>query len=156
MVGGGVSKVIYYVGAFLFLFIITPLTPDGMGKGGLNIILKPVFTPESGDYFIMISVILISGCLSFLGLLWLSKHALTVLKKIDYHILYKWALILMIFIVTGLTGFPGLFVMLVSTFIGMIPVFYHSRRSNCMAVLLVPICLNMGGYTDAILYYLGL
>ncbi|MCK5683074.1 tripartite tricarboxylate transporter permease [bacterium] len=156
IISGGVSKIIYYVGAFLFLFIITPLSPNGLGKGGLNIILKPVLTPEKGDFFVILSVILVSGCLSFLMLLHMSKWVLAFLKVVDYRQIYIASLILMFVIVGGLTGFMGLMVMIVGTFVGMIPVFFHSRRSNCMAVLLIPICLNMAGYGDVVMEFLGL
>jgi putative membrane protein len=156
LLSGGVAKVLYYVGAFLFLFILTPLSPGGLGKGGLNVILKPVFSPEPGDYAVMTGVILFTGCLSFLLLLWASRYTLTLLEKIHFHQLYWFALIMVLVIVGGLTGFNGVFVMAVASCIGAIPVFFHARRSNCMAVLLVPICLNMAGYGGAVAGFMGL
>ena len=51
----------------------------------------------------------------------------------------------MIAVVFGLFGWAGLALMTVATGIGLIPVYYHSRRMNCMGVLLVPITLNMAG-----------
>jgi putative membrane protein len=156
IIGGGVAKVIYYVGAFLFLFVLTPLSPFGLGKGGLNIILKPVFSPEVGDYALMLSVIIVSGCLSFLVLLKASGWVARIMPKVDLHRLYWGALVMILAIVGGLTGGAGLFVLAVASCIGTIPVFYHCRRSNCMAVLLVPICLNMAGYGDTITQLLGL
>ena len=53
-------------------------------------------------------------------------------------------------------GFPGIAVMLVSTGIGMIPVFFHSRRMNCMGVLLIPVMLNMSGHGPIIAHWMGL
>jgi putative membrane protein len=156
IVGGSVGKVIYYVGAFLFLFVLTPLSPNGLGKGGLNIILRPVFSPQPGDYLMMIAVILFSGCLSFLILLPAARFTITIMKHVDYHDMYWGALVMITVIVAALTGMAGLFTMIVGTLIGLVPVFYHSRRSNCMAVLLVPICLNMAGYGDAVASFLGL
>lgn len=156
ILSGGVAKVIYYVGAFLFLFILTDISPSGLGKGGLNIILKPVFSPVPGDYTVMLAIIVISGCLSFLLLLPFAKWTLKVIEKVDYHNLYWFALFLVVAIVGGLTSWAGLFVMAVASCIGAIPVFYHARRSNCMAVLLVPICLNMAGYGDIVASLLSL
>lgn len=156
IVGGAAGKVIYYVGAFLFLFILTPLSPNGLGKGGLNIILRPVFTPEPGDYLMMLGVIVFTGCISFLALLPLSRWTLAMLKKIDFHDLYWASFVMIVGIVGALTGFAGLFTMFVGTCIGLVPVFFHSRRSNCMSVLLIPICLNMAGYGDAVAAFMGL
>lgn len=156
IVGGSVGKTIYYVAAFLLLFVLTPLTPNGVGKGGLNIILRPIFTPESGDYLVILSVIVLSGCLSFLLLLPASRWTLGIVQKVSYHKLYWAALLMIMAIVAVMTGLPGLFTMIVATMIGSVPVFFHSRRSNCMAVLLVPICLNMAGYGDSIAAFFGL
>lgn len=156
IVSGGVAKLIYYVGAFLFMFIITPITPSGLGRGGLRIILTPVFTPQPGDYYIILATIIISGCTAFLMLPALTRTAIKLLARVDYKVLYVLALLAVSVLVTGLTGFRGFFVMTVASAIGSIPVFYHSRRSNCMAVLLVPIALNMAGIGEEVAYYMGL
>ncbi|MBN2054424.1 tripartite tricarboxylate transporter permease [bacterium] len=156
IVSGGVSKVIYYVGAFMLLFSITPLTPAGIGRGGLAVILRPVFSARPGDYWLMLAVVIFVGCLSMLLMMRFAKWTLALLAKIDYRNLYIGAAVLVFAIIIGLTGLPGLFVATVATLIGSIPVFYHCRRSNCMAVLLVPIALNMAGYGSDILDLLGL
>ncbi len=156
IVSGGVSKIIYYVGAFLLLFVITPLTPHGISRGGLSVILKPVFTPLPGQYWVMLASILTAGCLSFLILVYGSILTIAVLKRIDYHKLYWAALVLLIALIYVLTGFGGLFVLAVASCIGSIPVFFHCRRSNCMAVLMVPIALNMAGYGEAVIEFFGL
>ncbi|OQA89511.1 MAG: Tripartite tricarboxylate transporter TctA family protein [Elusimicrobia bacterium ADurb.Bin231] len=156
IIGGGVAKVIYYVGSFLFLFVITGLSPYGFAKGGLNIILKPYFSPQDNDYFLILSIIVLSGCVSFLMLMWLAKVAVKVLQKINFKLMYVVMLVLIVIFIYSLTGLNGIFVMIVSTCIGTIPVFYHCRRSNLMAVLLFPIILNMAGYGEKIADFLGL
>lgn len=156
ILSGGVAKLIYYVGAFLFLFILTPITPNGLGRGGLKVILSPIFTPQPGDYYIILSTIIISGCFTFLLLPAITRQAVKLLAKVDFKILYHLALIFVVILVTGLTGFKGCFVMAVASAIGSIPVFFHSRRSNCMAVLLVPIALNMAGVGEEVAAFMGL
>ncbi|HOT28804.1 MAG TPA: tripartite tricarboxylate transporter permease [Candidatus Ozemobacteraceae bacterium] len=156
ILGGAITKFLYYVGAFLLIFVVTPLTPAGVGKGGLNIILRPIFTAEPGDYLMGISVILVAGGISFFLLLWLSRWVLSWVADVDYHDLYWAAFVAITALVAALTGFPGLFTMLVGTAIGCVPVFFHARRSNCMGVLLIPICLNMAGYGDQVAALFGL
>lgn len=151
IVSGGVGKVIYYVGAFMLLFAITPIAPDGIGRGGLSIILKPILSPKQGDYFLILGVVLFSGFISMLLLMLLSTWMLKLLAVVDYHYFYIGAAVIVVAIIFGLTGFPGLLVAGVSTCIGSIPVFFHCRRSNCMAVLLFPIAFNMAGYGAEIL-----
>jgi len=151
MLAGGINKVLYYVGAFLFLFIITDITPNGMGRGGMNILLKPLFSAEKGDYFIMLAVILISAGVSLLMSIYFTRLMIDILPKINIKLIYTIVtiglLILLYYLGGGLMAF---LVAAVTTCIGCIPVFFNCRRSHCMAVLLVPIALNMAGYGDAI------
>jgi TctA family transporter len=58
--------------------------------------------------------------------------------------------------VLGMTGWTGLLVTVAATGIGLIPVMYHSRRMNCMGVLLIPILLNMAGLGPTVAGWLGL
>jgi TctA family transporter len=55
-----------------------------------------------------------------------------------------------------ITGWGGLLIMVVSTGIGLIPVVFYSRRSNCMGVLLIPVALDMAGYGPAVARFMGL
>ncbi|MBN2408037.1 MAG: tripartite tricarboxylate transporter permease [Elusimicrobia bacterium] len=157
LIAGGVIKILYYVGAFLLLFVLTDLTPFGTGRGGLTFILKPVFIAEPGDLPVMLGTVLLSGCLSFLLLTYVASLAVRVLDKLNLKLIYIAALA-MVFVIIYIMGggWIGVGVALVTTCIGMIPVFYNCRRSHCMAVLLVPIALNMAGYGDAIVSFLGL
>ncbi|MFC2061014.1 tripartite tricarboxylate transporter permease [Elusimicrobiota bacterium] len=157
LIAGGIIKVLYYVGAFLFLFLITDITPFGIGRGGLTFILKPVFIAEPGDLLVMLSTVLLSGCLAFLLLTVLTDAVIWLLPKLNVKTVYIFALAMVLIIVYLMGGkWIGIGVCMVTTCIGMIPVFYNCRRSHCMAVLLVPIALNMAGYGDVITRLLGL
>jgi putative membrane protein len=151
-----VGKIFYYVGAFLFLFVLTDLTPSGMGRGGLNFILKPVFSPEPGDYWVMISAIILSASISYLVLEGLTKWFLHNVQRLPVKLIYTFALLFVSSLIFYLTGWQGVMVTAITTCIGCIPVFFNCRRSHCMAVLLVPIALNMAGYGDVITQMLGL
>ncbi|HOE28263.1 MAG: tripartite tricarboxylate transporter permease [Candidatus Aureabacteria bacterium] len=153
VISQGVSKTIYYVGAFLLFFVPTLQ----LSRGGMTIILKPLFTPYTNqEYFSILSVIMISGALSFLMMFPLTRWTIRLITRVDYHVLLWGALGLCCLIVGGLCGWMGLFLMIVSTGIGLIPAFYHSRKSNCMAVLLVWMVLSMSGHGPAILRFFRL
>ena len=155
LISGGVGKIFYYVGAFLLLFVITDMTPGGMGRGGLNFILSPAFAPEPGDYWVIASAILLSASVSFFILYLFTKITINNIHNFDATYLHYFALMLIVAIIYGMTGFPGLIITTITTCIGMVPVFYNCRRSHCMAVLLVPIALGMAGYGDLIAEILG-
>ncbi|HRY28588.1 MAG TPA: tripartite tricarboxylate transporter permease [Elusimicrobiota bacterium] len=166
LIAGGINKIIYYVGAFLLLFVLTDVTPNGMGRGGMNIMLKPLTTPQPGDYFIMLGTILFSAGISMLMLMWFTKLTVKHFKKLTDNLKSIYAVITVFIIgivyfmggglhdVSG--GLTALMVAAVTTCIGSIPVFFNCRRSHCMAVLLVPIAVNMAGYGDTVAKWLGL
>ena len=157
LIAGGVIKIMYYVGAFMLLFVITELTPRGVGRGGLTSILRPVFSAERGDYMIIVSTVVFSACISFLLLTILAPLVAKIIHKVDLSKLYWGALVMITVIVYYMGGgWLGLAICAVTSCIGMIPVFYGCRRSHCMAVLLVPILLNMAGYGDRIVAFLRL
>jgi TctA family transporter len=65
-------------------------------------------------------------------------------------------LALVIALIGGLAGWHGLLVLLAGTGIGLLPVMFHSRRMNCMGILLVPTVLRMAGLGPALAGWLGL
>ncbi|MDD5067522.1 MAG: tripartite tricarboxylate transporter permease [bacterium] len=160
LIAGGINKIIYYVGAFLLLFVLTDITPNGMGRGGLNILMKPLTTPQKGDYFIMLAAVIFSSGLSMLLLMGFTHLVIKHFKKLTnsirlIYIAITIFLVVLVFLMGGglvdvKAGFMALLVAAVTTCIGSIPVFFGCRRSHCMAVLLVPIALNMAGYGDTI------
>jgi putative membrane protein len=157
MIAGGTIKILYYVGAFLLLFVLTELTPYGTGRGGLTFILKPVFIAEPGDFLVMASTIVLSAGLSFILLTYLASLMTKILPKLNLKFIYVMALTMVFIIIYTMGGgVIGIGVSLVTACIGMIPVFYGCRRSHAMAVLLVPITLNMAGYGDTIINLLRL
>nr|HPQ40266.1 tripartite tricarboxylate transporter permease [bacterium] len=156
IISGGVAKLLYYVGAFLMLYLVTPLTPGGIGRGGLAVILKPVLLPMARELPMMLGVVLFAGCFSFLFTLLSARWMIALLHRIHYHVFYWATLPVLLILVYWITGWGGLALLAVATCIGLIPIAFQCRRSNCMAVLLVPIALNMAGYGGAVLRLLGL
>lgn len=166
LIAGGINKIIYYVGAFLLLFVLTQVAPNGMGRGGMNIMLKPISSPQPGDYFVMLSVIIFTSGISMLMLIWFTRLTIKYFDVLSRNIksIYGFVTIFIIAVVYfmggGLHNVQGglmaLMVAAVTTCIGSIPVFFNCRRSHCMAVLLVPIAVNMAGYGDSVAKLLGL
>ena len=119
--------------------------------------VRPFYSPSGyEDYWRIMGVILVSTAISFFLLLLYSRFMIYLINKINYRLLSIVTFGLMIAVVFGLFGWMGLVMMTVATGIGLIPVYYHSRRMNCMGVLLVPITLNMAGLGPAVVQFLGL
>jgi putative membrane protein len=153
MMSQGASKVVYYIGA-LMLFFVPNLH---LTRGGGALIVKGLYTPRTwGDYYLALGSIALSGAVSFLLMSPLTKGTLKLMEKIDYRHISVFSLGVIIALVFTITGWAGLFIMTVSSGIGLIPVLFGSRRLNCLGVLLLPIACNMSGVGDRVAAFLGL
>ncbi|RKZ34251.1 hypothetical protein DRQ33_02565 [bacterium] len=149
----GVSKAVYYVGAFLFFFI----PGEMMGKGGLVAMVSPLFkTYTYQEYWLAVASMIFAGGIAFILLHYLSKLFANIIHKINYQLISGITLIILIVVIFSLTRWMGLFIMTVATAIGLIPVLFGSRRLNCLGVLLVPISLNMAGIGPKVAQFLGI
>jgi putative membrane protein len=149
----GTCKTVYYVGSFLFFFV-----PGlSLTRGGLAWIVTPVVSVLTlKEYFLFVTIMLFAAGLSFLLLLPFTRWCMRLVEKIDYHWVSVIALFLIVPAIYSFTGFGGLAIMTVATGIGLLPVLFQARRMNLMGVLLMPICLNMAGYGNEVLRFLGL
>lgn len=153
IVSQGASKLVYYVGAYLFFFVPgLHLTRGGMA-GMLSILYTP-YTPAI--YWLAVAATLICGALAFGLLLVLSRAAIGLVSRVDYRWVSAGTLAVLIGVVAALTGWGGLLIAAVSTAIGLLPVLWGSRRMNCMGVLLVPLTLQMAGLGTVVAGWLGL
>ena len=153
IVSQGASKLVYYVGAYLFFFVPgLHLTRGGMA-GMLSILYTP-YTPAI--YWLAIAATLICGGLAFGLLLVLSRAAIGLVSRVDYRWVSAGTLAVLISVLAALTGWGGLLIAAVATAIGLLPVLWGSRRMNCMGVLLVPLTLQMAGLGTTAAGWLGL
>jgi putative membrane protein len=153
IVSQGASKLIYYVGGFLLFFVPgLHLTRGGMA-GMLSILYAP-HTPAT--FWVVISATLICGALAFGLLLGLSRAALRLVTWLDYRWVSAGTLALLVGMVVAVTGWGGLFISVVATAIGLLPVMWGARRMNCMGVLLLPLTLQMAGLGTTVAGWLGL
>lgn len=151
IVSQGASKLIYYVGAFLFFFV-----PGlHMTRGGMAWLCSLIYSPRSpATYWTVVAAMAISGGLAFLLLLVLSRGAIWLVSRVDYRRISAATLVLLLGMVLALTGWGGLAVAIVATGIGLLPVTWGSRRTNCLGVLLVPLTLQMAGLGPTIAGFL--
>lgn len=153
IVSQGASKLVYYVGAFLFFFVPgLHLTRGGMA-GMLSTLYTP-YTPKT--YWLAIAATAICGALAFGLLLWLSRVSIRLVTRVDYRWISAGTLVLLVGGVLAVTGWAGLLIAAVATPIGLLPVMWGARRMNCMGVLLIPLTLQMAGLGTTVANWLGL
>ena len=149
----GVSKTVYYVGAFLFFFV----PGKRMGKGGLVAMVSPLFSVHTiQEYWLALATMVFAGGIAFILLHFLSKWFAKIVHQVNYRLISEITLVILLLVVFGMTRWMGLLIMTVSTAIGLLPVLFGSRRLNCLGVLLVPISLNMAGIGPKVAHWLGI
>lgn len=92
-----------------------------------------------------VGALLFSTGFSAIVCFWSGKRIVSLLEKVDYKKLSYATIAFIIIIVYALSGFIGLFILLVSTSIGILPLLLHVKRTCNMGFLMVPV----------IFYYLG-
>ncbi len=166
----GASKVVYYVGGFLFFFV-----PGlHLRRGGMAWMLSTLWsahTPQS--YYLAVAAVVVSGVLAFFLLPPLTRLVIALIARVSYRWISLGTLLLLLAVVLTVpalgewlgggsgaagwaAGLRGLAICAVSTGIGLIPVLWGSRRMNCMGVLLLPVGLNMVGAGATVAGWLGL
>ncbi|HPC19139.1 MAG: tripartite tricarboxylate transporter permease [Kiritimatiellae bacterium] len=153
IMGQGVSKFIYYVGAFMLLFV-----PGlNLTRGGGAWMIKALYTPAGKtDYYMILGSIAVASAISYLMMEPLTRVVLRFIDRYNYRHVSTVALAIIIVMVVAVTGWTGLFIALVGTGIGLLPVLFGSRRLNCLGILLLPIACNMSGFGEVITGWLGL
>ena len=95
--------------------------------------------PTNLVYFLI--AIIFGGTLSYFLTLKIGKFFAKHFTRIPYLLLIKLTICMITILVFLFTGLIGIIVLVVATFIGLLPVQWGVRRSHCMGVLLVPIIL---------------
>ncbi|MBU0679309.1 MAG: tripartite tricarboxylate transporter permease [Verrucomicrobia bacterium] len=149
----GVSKVVYYVGAFLILFVPTV----SVKRGGAAWMIQALHMPQGyGEYYMILASVAIAGCVAFLMMSPLTRATVWLIQKYNYRYVSFIAFLIIVALVYVVVGWEGLVIAAVATGIGLIPVLYGSRRLNCLGVLLLPIACNMSGVGQHIASFLRL
>ncbi len=153
MISLGASKVAYYVGSFLLLFV-PGLT---LTRGGMAWMLSSVYVPYGWrNYWLAVAGMALAGVVAFVALVTLARAA----ARLINHLNIKWiagaSLAIAVAITVAFTSWGGFVVMLVATTVGLIPVIVGGRRLNCLGLLLAPITLNTIGVGPVVAQWLGL
>ena len=90
--------------------------------------------------YLMIALLL-GGTLSYFLTLKVGKIFAKHFANVPYSLIVKLTISLVAILVFLFTGIFGLLILVIATFIGLLPVEWGVRRSHCMGILLVPIIL---------------
>ena len=119
--------------------------------------LKGLYAPRPAeDAGLALGGVALAIAITLLLIPTLLRLALALVTRLGSRRLAFAALALLLVLVGGLTGLPGLSVMAVAGGIGLIPMLYDSRRLNALGVILLPLALNRGTAGSIVARWLGL
>ena len=149
----GASKLIYYAGGFL-LFFVPGLN---LRRGGAAWMMNSMYAPHTySDFYMALAAFALSVAGAFLLLGPFARLTIRLIERVNYRRVSCVSLVFILLLVFYMTGWAGLFVLLVATGIGLLPVMLGSRRMNCLSVILLPMACNMSGIGSDIAGWLGL
>jgi putative membrane protein len=153
MISQGASKIAYYAGSLLLLFV-PGLT---LTRGGMAWMISTLYVPYGWHtYWLAIAAVALCGALAFVLLVLFARGAAALTGRVNAKVVAAVSLVIAVAVAFGFTGASGLVIMTVATLIGLIPVLVGGRRMNCLGVLLVPMTMNIIGVGPAVAQWLGL
>lgn len=121
------------------LSIITLYKLEKARNGAVVVILKLVETITQSEFIILTAVTLISASVAVFLCIKFSKIFSNLITKINYQTLCISIIIFIILLTILLSGIPGLYILILSTFIGIIPQYLDTPKSHLMGCLILPV-----------------
>ena len=148
-----VTRIVYFVGAMTLM--MNPAIH--LRRGGASVLTNLFYVPSNpAEYYVILSGISLAAFLAFILLLLFSRMAAKFVQLINFKYISIGSLILLLGIVVLFTSWQGLAIMIVATSLGLTCILFQTRRLNLLAVLLVPLFLNMSGAGGTVAKFLGL
>src|SRR3989344_613317 len=111
-------------------------------RNGAVVVISKILETMTMDYFLLfIGASLVVAGIATIATLQIAKIFSKIITKVNYQKLCLSIIILIIIVVTMLTGFIGLVILTISTFVGMIPALKGIERNHLMGCLILPVIL---------------
>ncbi|MDD5650530.1 MAG: tripartite tricarboxylate transporter permease [Candidatus Nanoarchaeia archaeon] len=125
----------------MFLSIVGYYTIQKARSGSIVAVSKIMKDFTLNDLILFVGVSLIVAFFAVLITLTIAKFASTIMTKINYQITCISIILLIVILSFVLTGFIGFLILLVSTFIGLLPALKGVGRTHLMGCLILPVIL---------------
>ena len=132
---GGINTV-NFVLSFISLYIL-----DKARNGAIVAVSKLLESFSLKDLILFVGVALVAGGTATIIAIYLSKIFSKLITKVNYKLLCISIICLIAILVTILTGFLGLFILIIATAIGIIPISKNIGRNHLMGCLILPVIL---------------
>ena len=153
LISQGAARTVYYTGALFFLFHPTMR----ITRGAVAWLVGGLYTPKTWiEFYYGAALIVLVAGLSLLVTIYMSKAIARLLTRVSYVYISAVIAVFLVILVYYLTGIPGLYLLLAATTVGFAAMVFNTRLSYCLGALILPVLLNVTGYTDTVLSLLGI
>lgn len=122
----------------LFLTVVAAFTISKF-RSGVLVVMSRIISINYKTGLLLIISILISAGISVLLILKISKIFLLIIRKVNYKLLNILILIIIMLINLIFSNIPGLFILTIATFIGILSQELGVRKVSCMGSLILPV-----------------
>lgn len=129
-------------------FVVVMLFVILRSRSGATLAAMELIAVEEWTTFLMptnltylLLTLLLGGTLSYFFTLKVGKIFARHFANVPYALLVYLTIAMIVILVFLFTGITGILILIVATFIGLLPVNWGVRRSHCMGILLIPIIL---------------
>jgi len=132
-------------------FALVSLYSFGKIRSGSAAAIDEVILEFGLDHLVFsVGIILFSGALSVLATWYLGKKTLKTLEKVNYRLLSQIIIGFTAVMVFWLTGIVGVFILIISTCLGLLAVLLEVKRTSNMGYLMIPTIIYFSGLTHVI------
>ncbi len=122
------------------LFSLISLYTISRARSGAAIAVQGIISPFGfNELLLLVAAALIATGFSALVMLRLTRGVVRAMQGIDYSRLTVFIVLLLVFLVFLFTGAIGIFILFISSAIGLLAPLFGVKRSNLMGVLMVPL-----------------
>ncbi len=125
----------------MVLSLVTLFTIEKARNGSIIVVQQLLQNIDKNTFALFMAVALIAGGIATFLTLYVSKIFSKMINKINYPFLNMLIITFVSALVLYFTGWIGILILLIATFIGLIANLIDVSRSNLMACLIVPIVL---------------
>lgn len=125
------------------LSIITFYLIDRARNGAIVAISNIIEKINTQEMLLYLLIVFITAIVGFIVTLLIGKTSIKIITKLNFKIINYTLLILLFSVIFFLNSFIGIIILLCSASIGVLCVLLEVRRVHLMAVLLIPVILNL-------------
>ena len=135
VLAGGINTVNFLVS------LVTMYTLQKARNGAMVVALELVQSVSFRDLLLYLTIAIIVGGLATLLTLSLARVFSRILARVNYRMICAGVIALILTLVTVFSGIIGLFILVLSTSVGLIPQLTQTGKSHAMGCLLLPVIL---------------